>query len=194
MAAEIADSRSSYTLGFYLTQMDGKYHELKVRVDRPGVQLNQRQGYYARTEAAADLAGKKVDLEASLLTSVDSTEVGITAGFDVTSASPRNILNAHLKLDPESLSMVKKGEGWAGQIEEMFVQFNEAGDQVGRQSDKKRFEITAAQKPGFDRIGVTLTQTVPMAAGAVRLRIIVRDTASGRTGSLTVPLTQVSVR
>jgi VWFA-related protein len=192
MAAGIADARSSYTLGFYLTEIDGKYHELKVRVDRPGVQLNHRQGYYAQSEAVADLIGKKVDLEAALLTPVDSTEVGITASFDLTRASPRNILNAHLKLDPESLSMVKSGEGWAGQIEEMFVEFNEAGDQVGRQSDKKRFEITAAQKPKFDSIGMTLMQTVPMAAGAVRLRIIVRDTASGRTGSLTVPLDRVS--
>jgi VWFA-related protein len=194
MASGIADARSSYTLGFYLTEIDGKYHELKIRVDRPGVQLNHRQGYYAQTEAVEELVGKKVDLESALLSPVDSTEVGITAGFDVTSASPRNILNAHLKLDPESLSMVKKGEGWAGQIEEMFVEFNEAGDQVGRQSDKKLFEITAAQKPKFDSIGMTLTQTIPMAAGAVRLRIIVRDTASGRTGSLTVPLNQVSQR
>ena len=88
--------------------------------------------------------------------------------------------------------MVKSGEGWAGQIEEMFVGFNEAGREVGRQSDKKRFEITAAQKPKFDRTGVTLMLTVSMAAGAVTLRIIVRDTASGRTGSLTVPLDQVS--
>ena len=192
MAAGIADSRSSYTLGFYLTEIDGKYHELKVRVDRPGVQVNQRQGYYAQTEAVAELAGKKVDLEASLLSPVDSTEVGITAGFDIASASPRNILNAKLKLDPESLSMVKKGEGWAGQIEEMFVEFDEAGNEVGRQSDKKHFEITAAQKPKFDAMGMTLPQTIPMAAGAVKLRIIVRDTASGRTGSLTVPLAEVS--
>jgi VWFA-related protein len=192
MASGIADARSSYTLGFYLTQIDGTYHELKVRVDRPGVQLNHRQGYYAQSEAVADLIGKKVDLEAALLSPVDSTGVGITASFNVASASPHNTLNAHLKLDPESLSMVRSGEGWAGQIEEMFVEFNEAGDQVGRQSDKKRFEITAAQKPKFDSTGVTLMLTVSMTAGAVRLRIIVRDTASGRTGSLTVPLDQVS--
>jgi hypothetical protein len=88
--------------------------------------------------------------------------------------------------------MVKRGEGWAGEIEEMLVEFNEAGHEVGRQSEKKRFEITAAQKPKFDSTGVTLMQTVSMTAGAVRLRIIVRDTASGRTGSLTVPLDQVS--
>ncbi|HLK46560.1 MAG TPA: VWA domain-containing protein, partial [Bryobacteraceae bacterium] len=50
MASGIADSRSSYTLGFYLTQMDGKYHKLKVRVDRPGLELTYRLGYYAQNE------------------------------------------------------------------------------------------------------------------------------------------------
>jgi VWFA-related protein len=33
MASGIADARSGYALGFYLTQIDGKYHKLKVRVD-----------------------------------------------------------------------------------------------------------------------------------------------------------------
>ena len=141
MASGIADARSSYTLGFYLTEIDGKYHELKVRVDQPGVQLNHRQGYYAQTEAVADLAGKKVDLEAELLSRVDSTGVRITASFDVASASPHNILNAHLKLDPESLSMVKSGEGWAGQIEEMFVEFNEAEARWGDNRTKSALKL-----------------------------------------------------
>jgi hypothetical protein len=163
-------------------------------VDRHGVQLNHRQGYYAQNEAVADLAGKRVDLASVLLNPINSTGVGITASFDVTPGSPRDILNTHLKLDPASLSMGKIAGGWVGQIEEMFVQFNEEGHEVGRQSDKKRFEIPAALRSSFDRSGVTLTETVPMVAGAVKLTIIVRDTASGRTGSLTVPLAQVSRR
>ena len=62
---------------------------------------------------------------------------------------------------------------------------------------EKRFEITAAQKPGFDRIGVTLTQTVPMAEGAVKLRIFVRiwgERPDGVTDRATGPcIRQVSV-
>jgi hypothetical protein len=57
----------------------------------------------------------------------------------------------------------------------MFVEFNPAGCEVGR--------VTA-----FESQGVTIVQNVPLAAGAVTLSIIVRDTASGRIGSLTVPL------
>ena len=76
-----------------------------------------------------------------LLSRVDSTGVRITASFDVASASPHNILNAYLKLDPESLSMVKSGEGWAGQIEEMFVEFNEAEARWGDNRTKSALKL-----------------------------------------------------
>ena len=51
MAEGIANSRTDYTLGFYLGELDGKYHELKVVVNRRGLELNHRLGYIARTDA-----------------------------------------------------------------------------------------------------------------------------------------------
>jgi VWFA-related protein len=39
----VTESRSGYTLGFYLTDVDGGYHDLTVSVDRPGVQLSYRR-------------------------------------------------------------------------------------------------------------------------------------------------------
>jgi VWFA-related protein len=45
LAEGISDSRAGYVLGFYLTQTDGEYHTLKVRVDKPGLDLKYRRGY-----------------------------------------------------------------------------------------------------------------------------------------------------
>jgi VWFA-related protein len=43
-----ADMRGSYTLGFYMTtDPDDKWHKLKVRVKRPGVEVRHREGYLA---------------------------------------------------------------------------------------------------------------------------------------------------
>lgn len=192
MASGIADSRSSYTLGFYLAEMDGKYHELKVHADRTGLQLNYRQGYYARSEAMADLSSRKSDLQSALLNPLDSVGVGITASIDVAPGTPRATLMARLKLDPDSLSLRETPGGWNGNVEEIFLELNAAGRQVGELRDKKQFKIASGYKPTFDNEGVTLSQAVPLAADAVKLSIIVRDSASGRTGSLTVPLDKVS--
>ena len=47
----IRDSSAYYLVGYNstLAPTDGKFHEIKVRVKRPGVQVRHRQGYWAYT-------------------------------------------------------------------------------------------------------------------------------------------------
>lgn len=48
----LRDSSAYYLLGYNstLTAADGKFHEIKVKVSRPGVQIRARKGYWAPTE------------------------------------------------------------------------------------------------------------------------------------------------
>lgn len=191
MASGIAHSRMSYTLAFYLTEMDGKYHSLKVHVDRSGLDLNYRQGYYAQTEAVQISSARKSDINSALLNPSGLNDVGITAKLDVLPGKPRATMTAHLKLDPQSLSIRQSPGGWSGKIEELFVELNAVGREVGRVSDTKQFEIGAAQKSTYDTQGVVLSQPIQLAPGATTLSVVVRDTASGRTGTLIIPLDRI---
>jgi VWFA-related protein len=62
----IRDSSAYYLIGYNSTQApaDGKFHEIKVRVKRPGVQVRARKGYWALTaeETARALAPPKPGL------------------------------------------------------------------------------------------------------------------------------------
>ena len=51
----VKDTSSYYLLGYSSTLggTDGKFHEIKVRVKRPGVQVRSRNGYWAMTRADA---------------------------------------------------------------------------------------------------------------------------------------------
>jgi VWFA-related protein len=61
----VRDTSAYYLLGYNssLTATDGKFHEIKVKVNRPGVQVRARKGYWAFTveDAARALALPKAD-------------------------------------------------------------------------------------------------------------------------------------
>ena len=54
----VRDASAYYLIGYTSAQapMDGKFHEIRVRVKRPGVQVRARKGYWAYTEADAKRA------------------------------------------------------------------------------------------------------------------------------------------
>ncbi len=162
-----------------------------MKVDRPGVALNFRQGYYALDEPKIETSRKNSELSAALLNPVDSAAVGIVASLDRKPGSPRDMLNVKLRLDPDKLSMHESKAGQSGKVEEMFVEFNAAGREVGRITAASPFDITPENRAAFQSNGVTMVQSFAVAADAVKLTIIVRDSASGRVGSLSVPLIKV---
>ena len=56
----IRDSSAYYLVGYNSTQAptDGKFHEIKVRVKRPGVQVRARRGYWAYTADDVEARGR----------------------------------------------------------------------------------------------------------------------------------------
>jgi len=188
-ASLITASRTTYTLGFYLqeSERDDAFHSLKVKVNRSHVELFYRQGYFAgKTQDA--LHERRPELETALLNQVDSTGVGITARVETTSGSPRGALDIRLNLDAATLSLGEKTGGWMGNVEEIFVQTNENGNTLAKVSDNKEFEVTAADRAGFDSEGVSWPMSIPLVDGAIKLTIVVRDSKTGHLGSLTIPL------
>jgi VWFA-related protein len=190
MAEGIEASRTTYTLAFYLAdnERDNKFHALKVNADRPGLELFYRQGYYAGNTDLPDTPSTRGELEASMLNQVNSTGVGITARVDSVPGTPRGTLNIRLNLDPGTLSLHEKTGGWTGQIEETFVELNASGATLSKVSDTREFQITRESRASYDSQGVAWPQSLPLIPGAVKIAIVVRDTKSGRVGSLAVPL------
>jgi VWFA-related protein len=78
----VRDSSAYYLLGYNSTQSpsDGKFHEIKVRVKRPGLQVRARKGYWALTavETAKAVAPPKPGPPAEVAKSL----AGITGGYD----------------------------------------------------------------------------------------------------------------
>jgi VWFA-related protein len=189
----VEDSRVTYTLGFYLAddERDGEFHPLRVSVNRHGLELRYRQGYYAGTGSNPDPARGKQELEAELLNPLDSSDIGIDAEVDLVEDASDRKLQIRVSLDPRTLTLQRSGEGWTGKIDNLFVERSQNGSVLAKIASSVQFQVTEKTRGRYEAGAMVVPASIRLMNGTVTLRIIIREATTGRTGSLTVPLKDV---
>ena len=189
MRRAVEDSRADYTLGFYPhIRWDGAYHELKAKVNRPGVHLRYRRGYYASLGPAANVDETTASLSHAIASPLDSTGVGLTVAVVQQVEKPARRLKLNITADARNLTFQDKKGGKAASLDFIFAQLDTAGKVV---SDVRHTVSLAVADKGMDVVlerGLSMNDLLEVTPGATQLRLVVRDTASGNMGSVTVPL------
>jgi hypothetical protein len=180
------DSRVTYTIGFYAetVKWDGSFHELKVRVAVPGVEVHSRSGYFALPDPPMNPAQNDQALIAQLaLNGIPATGIGLHVRI-------RNSSDAHvaveLHLDLRELQMLRSGDHWAGKVRSAFLQMDSAGRIL--QADDRTFNPeldNAAYEKGL-QLGITDTRQLRLVSTATQFCIVVRDLGNSNMGSIYV--------
>lgn len=187
--------RSTYLLGFYLTndELDGKFHELRVEVNRPGVTLSYRSGYTASVDPNKNRT-RKEPLDSELLATQDSAIIGIDARLapgnpiNARGGKSQKSLNVFIALDRTTLTRPQSGHNPKVELSELFAEIDPRGQTVARISENITFDMpTTDRDPGY-------TRTIPLEDGAEKLKVIIQEKSTGRTGSLTIPLATLAPR
>jgi len=181
MEEMIGEKRTTYTLAFYLAddERDGRFHPVTVRVNRPHVELHHRQGYMAGPDRKAV---KKAELELALLSPLELAGVGIT----MSSEAEDGMLRLHTVLDAATVTLTEKGGRWEGTIDELFVEVGGDGAALAKISHSLLVHLNVVEHERFMREGLAYSQALPLKAGTAKVRAVVRDAATGNTGSVTV--------
>lgn len=177
------DSRYAYVMGFYVpeSEIDGKVHTLSVTLPgKPKFGVRYRSGYTAAASATAlpepqELAGQDSKPESGIPPSPD--EVGIDARVDL---AAKNELRVSLALAPATVTRAASG---MAVLDATFTQTNESGKQLA-----KIEETVEAPWPGMQTEMVRYSRAMKLSNGAVLLHIRVRDAATGRAGSIAIPI------
>jgi hypothetical protein len=138
-----------------------------------------------------DAPKKREPLENVLLDAQESAEIAIAAEVMVLPGESPRTLRIELRLGAPDLSLRSKDGVWSGKLEEMFIQTNAAGQPVAKMGDSREFLVkgTSAAPLGLDV--VALQKEIALVEGATRLLVVLRDSDSGRIGSLSIPLAQL---
>jgi hypothetical protein len=192
IAESMRDGSTYYTLAYYPSNKnwDGKFRHISVKVNRGGIRLRHRSGYFAMDPHIMMERGKRrAELERTFYQAMDidaplSTSLLFTARV-VASANPQNhnvIVN--FQLQPGALSTQSNVDGLQQVSVECAVQaFDDGGKAVKGAGDT----MTGTLKPGayekITREGFPCRQEIELPPGKYSLRLGVRDNLNGRIGT-----------
>jgi hypothetical protein len=109
----------------------------------------------------------------------------------VVKRAPSHELRVTLSFN-QKITIARKGEGWTGKLRTIFLQQDENGKQLAKVAENKEISISNSGYANFQKLGGKLpVETLQLMPGASRLTIILQDVASGRVGSLTIPIGEV---
>jgi VWFA-related protein len=185
------DARVTYVIGYYPDhgQWNGKFRQIKIKLDRSGTKTRYRSGYYALPdEAPVDQAKADTLLYDAGTNPIDSTALNMTVTTKAVDMPGAETLETTTKLEASDFVLNHNGDRWVGTLDFLFLQ---VGDQDKLlDSDEHRLDLNFTQS-SYERIqreGLTLPRSFRIAPGAVELRMVARDSISGATGSVTIPL------
>jgi len=193
LAAAVADSEASYTLGFYLeaAELDNQFHRLTVSVRGKRLEVRYPHGYWALRGTAADgpppEAALQAALDVGLASPLDASALTLQARIEPVGGGVNAVrVTGTLGIAALRLSDIR-GRRQGSVILATVVQ-NAAGTVLERSQGRLRLQYTQAEFERALRSGVQFEQMVALPPGAATLRLLAEDAATGAVGSLIVPL------
>ena len=163
----------------------GKYHRIKVEVDRPGLTLRHRKGYFAPREKLSLENSKNKDLQLALEAPVDFNQIPVQLDYE----------SSRLDEDRYRLSVlthVKIGgvqflhqEGKHQNLLHLVTMVYDENDEHVEGSDQK-VELNLSESSYLTMLdhGFTSKTDVELPAGQYRIKAIVREGNQAKMGSL----------
>jgi VWFA-related protein len=183
----IADAEVSYTLGFYPSEngLDGKFHNLDVKVARKDVVVRHRTGYFAVKDQAPDDKERKGIMSELLSSPLDASQIGLQASIQPVPDNAK-AFRVRLKVDASDLRLERHNDRWAGILD--LATRVESSKQKAIQLRTVTIDLAEEGFRSALSRGLVLDDTVTTERPTDRIRIVVQDRTTGFAGSLWLTL------
>lgn len=193
VAAAASDGDTYYALGYYpdKKKFDNSFHQLKVAVKRPGVELHYRRGYFAVDPGKENRKQRDAELASALH---DNAVQSTLVLFDARVVPPAPAQNAEVPIQflvqPDTVSMEEgKGGGRALNLDFYVAAFTSEGRIAANIGKTVSATLTPEQYAQVQQKGLLLPIGVKLSPGSYSLHLAVRDNRTGYIGTLSAPLT-----
>lgn len=183
----IEDSQITYTLSYYPSgiKWDGKYHNIKVEVKRPGVKVQSRKGYFALPEPKLTPRARQAAIAEVARNPLDSTGIGITAVAHQVGIT--RALKVSVVFDLHDIRMEEKA-GATGAVDIVMLNLNDQNKILGALDQTFQLKLPPDLYARFLKDGMSVTKELPIAPDAVQFCVVVRDANTGTMGTVRIPI------
>jgi hypothetical protein len=154
-----------------------------VQVNRPGIEVRHREGYLAEADPVPTTEQRTRAIHQAIASPLEAA--GIRARVQVDRAAG---LAVSLILNAADLALEMSDGRRTATLDAVFTQRAADGRERATVTYTLRPSLDATQHRDALANGLGLAKTLTPAEGAVELKVVILDRATGRIGSVIVPL------
>jgi len=190
------DSSAYYVIGFHPSNpaKDGRYRKLTVRVNRPGVKLEYRPGYYAPADFQhAGKEDRERELEEQLGSDLPATDVALYLdAYYFRLDENRFFVPVSLIVPGSQIPFVKGGDRDKATLDVIGEVIDEAKRPIGHVRETVKLAVDGQQQVRQKNIQYSTSFNLP--AGKYHLKFVVRENQTGHMGSFETDVTLPDMR
>lgn len=189
------DSSSYYLAGYYLDKSNNHagWRQLKVKVEKKDTEVRARKGFFVTNATIHLEAARTSDLAYALTSPIEGTGVAMSMKWLDTSGAGDTKKTDFLLNVPINSVTVQASEGKNHVSFDVasaaFLSNAKKGDQPVTSSKTVNAAVTDAQLASLRSNGLAMKDSLKLGPGHYTVRVVVRDNATGKVGSVTAPLT-----
>ncbi|HYX53310.1 MAG TPA: VWA domain-containing protein [Candidatus Limnocylindrales bacterium] len=188
---DMNDGSTYYTLGYYPQKKnwDGKFRKISVQVNRRGVKLRYRLGYFAMDPAKGSLPDKQREMEFSDNLSPDqpaATQMIFEAAISPPSEKTSNKVAVFFAVDPQTVTFIQEDNGnQKARLQCAARIFTSAQDNhpLKTEAEDVDADLSPENMARVARSGVPCRASFDLPPGEYFIRLGIRDLQSGRIGT-----------
>ena len=183
-------ARSSYYIIAYTPSeaFDNKYHKLDIKVSRPGVRIYSREGYFATPDTTKATMSREEAIVKAAMSPLARRDIDIAGRLQYRFLpAPDNMAEVDINLLINAKNLDLK-QGADGKYHSTFDVVGFMMNSMGKTSGGFSQSVTANLSPeDYKRAlaaGLSYTAHAQLPPGSYQLRAVVRESESGKLGSM----------
>ncbi|MEW5979893.1 MAG: VWA domain-containing protein [Acidobacteriota bacterium] len=185
---KIVDSQSFYYVLSYSSpnaKPDGRYHKIKLQVNRPGVHVTHRKGYYAPKEQLSFERRKKEDIMEALHAPGNLNEIPMQLSYNYHQLNDSLYQLAVLtRVSIRGMKFLEEDSRHKNVIQLVVVAFDENQKYVDGLEKSMELNLTEPSYAAMLHYGFTSKVDIQVPPGRYQIKAVVRESVHTKMGSL----------